>query len=161
MQLGNFSLPPPSPCCTSVVASCCEADSRSRVEYVENRPIVSSKFVFEIKSAILTDWRDGSSSCAEKIYAEKSMRYHRLKQSSGGEGSREAQRAPRDAQSRHDCRVSTSSSTPHSSREAGSSLGPDAVFPRSQVRSMLTVVFDHARNRHSEDGFKKSLDRCR
>src|SRR5215469_3525450 len=33
------ALDTPSPCCTSVVASCREADTRSRVAYVENRPI--------------------------------------------------------------------------------------------------------------------------
>jgi hypothetical protein len=34
----------------------------------------------------LTDWGDGSSLHAKKICAEKSARYHRLKQSSGSEG---------------------------------------------------------------------------
>jgi hypothetical protein len=34
----------------------------------------------------LTDWGDGSYSHAEKICAEKSARYHRLKQSSGSRG---------------------------------------------------------------------------
>jgi hypothetical protein len=35
------------------------------------------------RAEILTDQRDGLSSCAEKICAEKSARYHRLEQSSG------------------------------------------------------------------------------
>jgi len=38
------------------------------------------------RAQYLMDWGDGSSSHAEKICAEKSVRYHRSKRSSGSEG---------------------------------------------------------------------------
>jgi hypothetical protein len=69
LQLGNFSLPPLSirhlhaaPPLLQVAVRLIVVRGLRMSKIGESH---SSKFVFEIKSAILTDWRDDSFSCAD------------------------------------------------------------------------------------------------